>query len=77
MAKVEGSNPFIRSEVFREDYAETLRHWARRLDEHIDRAQELAGVERTRVWRLYLRAAGHGFTAGITAVYQVLARRPV
>ncbi len=64
-------------EGFREDYAETLRHWARRLDEHIDRAEELAGVERTRVWRLYLRAAGHGFTAGITAVYQVRARRPL
>jgi cyclopropane-fatty-acyl-phospholipid synthase len=64
-------------EGFREDYAETLRHWARRLDEHLDRAEELAGVERTRVWRLYLRAAGHGFTAGITAVYQVRARRPV
>jgi cyclopropane-fatty-acyl-phospholipid synthase len=64
-------------EGFREDYAETLRHWARRLDEHIDRAQELAGAERTRVWRLYLRAAGHGFTAGITAVYQVRARRPL
>jgi cyclopropane-fatty-acyl-phospholipid synthase len=63
-------------EGFREDYAETLRHWARRLDEHIDRAEELAGVERTRVWRLYLRAAGHGFTTGITAVYQVRARRP-
>ncbi|MGH2865275.1 MAG: class I SAM-dependent methyltransferase [Solirubrobacteraceae bacterium] len=64
-------------EGFREDYAETLRHWARRLDEQIDRAQELAGMERTRVWRLYLRASGHGFTAGITAVYQVCARRPV
>jgi cyclopropane-fatty-acyl-phospholipid synthase len=63
-------------EGFREDYAETLRHWARRLDEHIDEAEALAGVERTRVWRLYLRAAGHGFTVGLTAVYQVLARRP-
>jgi cyclopropane-fatty-acyl-phospholipid synthase len=63
-------------EGFREDYAETLRHWARRLDEHIDEAETLAGVERTRVWRLYLRAAGHGFTTGLTAVYQVLARRP-
>jgi cyclopropane-fatty-acyl-phospholipid synthase len=64
-------------EGFREDYAETLRHWARRLDEHIDEAERLAGVERTRVWRLYLRAAGHGFTTGLTAVYQVKARRPV
>jgi cyclopropane-fatty-acyl-phospholipid synthase len=64
-------------EGFREDYAETLRHWARRLDEHIEEAEKLAGVERTRVWRLYLRAAGHGFTTGLTAVYQVRARRPV
>jgi cyclopropane-fatty-acyl-phospholipid synthase len=64
-------------EGFREDYAETLRHWARRLDEHIEEAERLAGVERTRVWRLYLRAAGHGFTTGLTAVYQVEARRPV
>jgi cyclopropane-fatty-acyl-phospholipid synthase len=63
-------------EGFREDYAETLRHWARRLDEHIEDAEKLAGIERTRVWRLYLRAAGHGFTTGLTAVYQVRAQRP-
>ena len=37
----------------------------------------LAGVERTRVWRLYLRSAGHGFEAGDLAVYQVRARRPL
>ena len=64
-------------EGFREDYAETLRHWARRLDERLPEAEALAGVERTRVWRLYLRAAGHGFTTGLTAVYQVKARRPL
>jgi cyclopropane-fatty-acyl-phospholipid synthase len=63
-------------EGFREDYAVTLRHWASRLDERLDEAQALAGVERTRVWRLYLRAARHGFDAGLTAVYQVRARRP-
>jgi cyclopropane-fatty-acyl-phospholipid synthase len=63
-------------EGFREDYAVTLRHWAQRLDEHLERAEELAGIERTRVWRLYLRAAGQGFDAGLTAVYQVRARRP-
>ncbi|MGO9319698.1 MAG: class I SAM-dependent methyltransferase [Solirubrobacteraceae bacterium] len=64
-------------EGFREDYAVTLRHWAQRLDEHLDEAEALAGVERTRVWRLYLRAAGQGFEAGLTAVYQVGARRPL
>jgi cyclopropane-fatty-acyl-phospholipid synthase len=63
-------------EGFREDYSITLRHWAGRLDEHLDRARELAGEERTRIWRLYLRAARHGFDDAQTAVYQVRARRP-
>jgi cyclopropane-fatty-acyl-phospholipid synthase len=63
-------------EGFREDYSITLQHWADRLDAQIERAQQLAGVERTRVWRLYLRAARHGFDTGLTAVYQVRARRP-
>jgi cyclopropane-fatty-acyl-phospholipid synthase len=63
-------------EGFRLDYSDTLREWTKRLDEHLERAEELAGVERTRVWRLYLRAARHGFDTSITAVYQVRARRP-
>jgi cyclopropane-fatty-acyl-phospholipid synthase len=64
-------------EGFREDYEITLGHWARRLDEHLPRAQELAGPERLRVWRLYLRSAAYGFKVGDLAVYQVRARRPV
>jgi len=52
------------------DYAETLRHWARRLDENLDRAVQLAGPERVRVWRLYLRAARNGFENGFTSIYQ-------
>ncbi len=63
-------------EGFREDYAETLRHWAKRLDEHLAEAEALAGPERTRVWRLYLRSAGRGFEAGDLAVYQIRTRRP-
>jgi cyclopropane-fatty-acyl-phospholipid synthase len=63
-------------EGFRQDYATTLRHWAERLDDHLDEAEALAGAERTRVWRLYLRAARHGFDAALTAVYQVRAHRP-
>jgi cyclopropane-fatty-acyl-phospholipid synthase len=61
-------------EGFAPDYAETLRHWARRLDDRIDEATRLAGEQRVRVWRLYLRAAGHGFESGFTSVYQVRAR---
>jgi cyclopropane-fatty-acyl-phospholipid synthase len=62
-------------EGFREDYAITLRHWSERLDEHLDEARALAGDERTRVWRLYLRASRHGFEMRQNAVYQVCARR--
>jgi cyclopropane-fatty-acyl-phospholipid synthase len=58
-----------------EDYAETLRHWARRLDANRDEAERLAGEERLRVWRLYLRAARNGFETGFTSIYQVLATR--
>lgn len=55
------------------DYAETLRHWYTRLDEHSDQARAIAGDERMRVWRLYLRAARWGFLNGFTSVYQVRA----
>lgn len=58
------------------DYAETLRHWAQRLDENLDEATRLAGEERIRVWRLYLRAARNGFLSGFTGVYQVRAALP-
>ncbi len=63
-------------EGFREDYAETLRHWARRLDEHLEEGERLVGPERLRVWRLYLRAARNNFTSGFTSVYQVRSSRP-
>jgi cyclopropane-fatty-acyl-phospholipid synthase len=59
------------------DYAETLRHWARRLDEHLDEAERLAGAERLRVWRLYLRAARNSFETGQNGVYQLLCSAPL
>jgi cyclopropane-fatty-acyl-phospholipid synthase len=62
-------------EGFRDDYAETLKHWMQRLDDNLPRALELAGDERVRVWRLYLRAARNGFLNGFTSIYQVLAAR--
>jgi len=57
-------------EDFAPDYAETLRHWANRLDENLEEAFRLAGPERVRVWRLYLRAARNGFESGFTSIYQ-------
>jgi cyclopropane-fatty-acyl-phospholipid synthase len=57
-------------EDFAADYAETLRHWAKNLDDNLDQAIRLAGPERVRVWRLYLRAARNGFLSGFTSIYQ-------
>jgi len=57
-------------EDFAPDYAETLRRWARNLDDNLDEAIRLAGPERVRVWRLYLRAARNGFESGFTSIYQ-------
>ncbi|MBA3262539.1 MAG: class I SAM-dependent methyltransferase [Thermoleophilaceae bacterium] len=62
-------------EGFASDYATTLRHWARNIDDRLPDALRLAGPERLRVWRLYLRAARRGFESGFTSIYQVRGRR--
>jgi cyclopropane-fatty-acyl-phospholipid synthase len=61
-------------EGFGPDYAVTLRHWLERLESRPGEALRLAGAERMRVWRLYLRAARRGFEQKFLSVYQVLAR---
>jgi cyclopropane-fatty-acyl-phospholipid synthase len=62
-------------EGYRQHYARTLTHWASRLDDNAEEAERLAGPERMRVWRLYLRAARSGFQTGFTSIYQVRCRR--
>jgi cyclopropane-fatty-acyl-phospholipid synthase len=62
-------------EGYREHYARMLAHWAERLDANAAEAERLAGPERMRVWRLYLRAARSGFQTGFTSIYQVRCRR--
>lgn len=61
-------------EGFQMDYAETLRHWIRRLDQHREEAIRLTGEERVRVWRLYLRGARKNFEDGFLSIYQVRCR---
>jgi cyclopropane-fatty-acyl-phospholipid synthase len=60
-------------EGYREHYERTLTHWANNLDANLPRAEQIAGPERLRVWRLYLRAARNGFRTGFTSIYQVRA----
>jgi cyclopropane-fatty-acyl-phospholipid synthase len=63
-------------EGFFDDYAKTLEQWTARFEANYGEAIRLVGEERARVWRVYLRAARHGFETGFEAVYQVLCRRP-
>ena len=63
-------------EGFAQDYAETLKHWTANFDARYDEAVRLAGAQRARVWRVYLRAARRGFELGHEAVYQVRSRKP-
>ncbi|MHB1570169.1 MAG: class I SAM-dependent methyltransferase [Solirubrobacteraceae bacterium] len=56
-----------------EDYERTLTHWIDAYERRLNDAVRLAGAERARVWRVYLRAARSGFTRGWASIYQVLA----
>jgi cyclopropane-fatty-acyl-phospholipid synthase len=62
-------------EGLQDDYVRTIGHWIESFDAHWDDAVRLAGIERARIWRLYLRAARQGFETGWASVYQVLAHR--
>ena len=63
-------------EGFPEDYAHTLDYWIESFEPRYDEAVRLAGIERARVWKVYLRAARQGFRTGWASVYQVLAHKP-
>ena len=62
-------------ENLREHYARTLRRWVANLEREWNRAVELAGSGRARVWRLYMTGSALSFEAGRIGVAQVLAVR--
>lgn len=59
-------------ESLREHYATTLGHWVRNLEANWDTAVAIAGMERARVWRLYMAASAVGFAGGGLNIHQVL-----
>lgn len=62
-------------ESWREHYALTTRHWCQRLSANKERAIELVGPERYRLWVAYLAGAAGGFEAGSIKLFQVLATK--
>jgi len=51
-------------ENLREHYALTLSRWLRQLEDHADRAREIAGEVKYRIWRLYLAGSMYYFQTG-------------
>jgi cyclopropane-fatty-acyl-phospholipid synthase len=60
-------------ESLREHYARTLRKWVANLESGWDRAVDLVGASRARIWRLYMAGSALNFEAARTSIHQVLA----
>lgn len=59
-------------EALREHYALTLRNWVANLQADWDRAVDLVGLGRARVWLLYMAGSALGFEDGGIGIHQVL-----
>jgi cyclopropane-fatty-acyl-phospholipid synthase len=62
-------------EAWREHYALTARHWYRGLMANKEKAIEMVGHEKFRMWALYLAGASIGFADGSAHICQVVASR--
>jgi len=63
-------------ESLREHYELTLRRWLANLAERREEAARIGGIERERVWRLYMSGAANAFADNEISVFQTLAVRP-
>src|SRR6185437_5966393 len=63
-------------ESLREHYARTLRAWVANLEAHWEAAVREVGVQRARVWHLYMAASANSFDDGGISIHQVLGVRP-
>jgi len=59
-------------ESLRQHYARTTGMWATRLEQQRNRAIEIAGDTRYRIWSIYLQGCAYGFEQGWMTIHQVL-----
>ena len=59
-------------ECLREHYTLTLMHWVRNLEKNYEKAVQIAGEERYRIWRLYMASSAYQFLTGRIGLYQTL-----
>ncbi|HET7411358.1 MAG TPA: cyclopropane-fatty-acyl-phospholipid synthase family protein [Pararhizobium sp.] len=60
-------------EDLRPHYARTLLNWVRRFEGHREEVTAAGGIERYRVWRIYLAGMAHAFDQGWLSIAQVIA----
>jgi cyclopropane-fatty-acyl-phospholipid synthase len=68
---------FLDLEDLRPHYPPTLLHWVHRLDAARDAAIAAAGIERWRIWRMYMAGMAVAFDRGWLTVAQMLAQKPL
>ena len=64
------------AESLRPHYAKTLWEWVKRLEGASDRAQELVGEKRYRIWKIYMAGSAHAFDRGWISIFQILGVKP-
>ena len=64
-------------EDLRPHYPLTLWHWVRRLEAARDAAIAAAGIERYRIWRIYMAGMAYAFDRGWLSVCQTVAQKPL
>jgi len=62
----------VDAESLRRHYARTCGIWAERLESHMERAIELAGDRRYRIWSVYLVGCAYAFAHNWINIYQIL-----
>ena len=62
-------------EAWREHYGMTCQHWYRNLMAHKEKAIGFVGVDKFRMWALYLASVSTGFRDGSMHVCQVVATK--
>ena len=62
-------------EAWREHYALTTRHWYKRLMARKEEAINFVGIEKFRMWALYLAGVSIGFTDGSMHICQIVATK--
>lgn len=65
------------AENLRPHYGQTLWHWVSRLEAQAEKARDLIGEQKYRIWRIYMGGSAYAFDHGWMELWQVLAGKAV